>query len=87
MEDEDEEEHYQGEDEGEKGGRGRPRKNGVSSGGVAQFIRGLLYSITFATFIRMLIVVIFATFTFTVSANHDSCYQNHTKMTKNPHKI
>jgi len=37
----DKEEQRKGEDDGEKGGRGRPRKNGVSSGGVAQFIRGL----------------------------------------------
>ena len=56
--DDDGEEHYQGQDEGETGGRGRPRKNGVSSGGVAQFIRGL-FSITL-----MLIVIIFTTFTF-----------------------
>ena len=43
----DEEEHQQVQEEGEKGPAGRGRKNGLSGGGVAQFIRGFHHQFHF----------------------------------------
>lgn len=45
--DHDEEEHQQGQEEQQKGQAGRGRKNGLSSGGVAQFIRGFHHQFHF----------------------------------------